>query len=86
MTERIVCNDPGVETLREEVVRCRDCKHMRETTTPSMLFDDETFTVRRCSADQWSTASLMPMHSVEPNGFCAWGERRNDGEDEQGEG
>ena len=62
----------------EEIVRCRDCKHMRETTTPSMLFADETFTVRRCGADQWSTASLMPMHSVTPDGFCAWGERKSE--------
>jgi len=69
------CDDLFIQ--REEIVRCKDCKHMSEVTERSMLFNDETFTVHRCGADQWSTASLMPLHKVKPDGFCAWGERRD---------
>lgn len=80
MTEYIYATDEheGHWLTGEEIVRCRDCQHMREVTMPSMLFDDETFTSYRCGADQWSTASLMPMHSVKLDGFCAWGERKVD--------
>lgn len=39
--------------LREEIVRCHDCKFKNES---------------------WNCAS--PYYNVEPDGFCAWGERR----------
>lgn len=67
MSERIICNDNGGE-LREEIVRCRDC---------ICLSDDQ----RRCARfalplfeedGGWTEVGI----EVEPDGFCAWGERR----------
>lgn len=43
---------------REEIVRCRDCKH---------FVDDE----HEC--ERWSGE----YHYAEPDGFCAWGDRRD---------
>lgn len=62
MTERIICNDNGGE-LREEIVRCKDCK---EFTFGS----DEYATVDWC--DYWGA------YVESPDGFCAWGERETD--------
>jgi len=48
------------QAQREEIVRCRDCKHLHE---------------------QWSGYECERFsgeyHRAEPNGFCAWGERRD---------
>lgn len=44
---------------REEIVRCKDCKHYTE---------DEMEYYHYCGS--W-------CEQVEPNGFCAWGERRD---------
>ena len=52
----------------EEIVRCRDCKH--HVDTPK----------RGCRCYHWMTLDCYenPVPSeVEPNGFCAWGERRD---------
>ena len=48
----------------EEIVRCRDCKHYqpKEAEFLSCRFVYKDFV-------QWRNA--------EPNGFCAWGERRD---------
>lgn len=48
-------------TLKERVVRCRDCKHYTE---------DEAEYYHYCGS--W-------CEQVEPDGYCAWGERRADG-------
>ena len=47
---------------REEVVRCRDCKDYRDS--------DAT-----CHSWQWHNWDAAI--EVDPNGFCAWGERRD---------
>lgn len=48
-----------------EVVRCRDCEYS--------MFDKE------CSRiDPWVDETWF---AIEPDGFCAWGERRDDGND-----
>lgn len=49
-----------VSQLREEIVRCRDCRRYT---------DDEMEYCHYCN--RW-------CEQVEPDGFCAWGER-NDG-------
>jgi len=61
--------------VREEIVRCRDCKHLYEESrcTSVGLVD-----VLMCESEQWSTSSLMPSHEVKPGGFCKWGERRSE--------
>lgn len=44
----------------EEIVRCRDCKHLKERKTrPEHVCD--------FGVEHWGT---------EPDGFCSWGERR----------
>ena len=60
--ENLVVDTFSKNSLREEIVRCRDCKHADEVETRyagiqygCLRFDDTT---------------------VEPDGFCAWGERR----------
>lgn len=50
---------------REEIVRCRDCKHYVEDPDPidpgwPMMCEDSG------------------RDMVKPDGFCAWGERRGD--------
>lgn len=61
MTERIICNDNGGE-LREEIVRCSDCK----------CCDEEHYVAwgRVWHCEQFG--------DVKPDGFCAWPERRED--------
>lgn len=63
---------------REEIVRCRDCKHFCEDRHDTSIGWVSVFV---CNSEQWSTASLMPSHKVKPDGFCAWAER-NEGGDE----
>jgi len=52
------------ECTGEEIVRCRDCKYYqpKEGAMLSCKFEYHGFT-------QWKLA--------EPDGFCAWGERRS---------
>ena len=57
-----------------ELVRCRDCKHFSEDRRDTSIGWVGVFV---CDSEQWSTSSLMPSHKVEPDGFCAWGERRH---------
>ena len=54
-----------LEEPRERVVRCRDCKRYnpKEGKMLACKFEYGEFT-------QW--------RSAEPDGFCAWGERRAD--------
>ena len=51
------------EEYREEIVRCRDCRHYRERVNGCVEFGDE---------------SRGEYAKVEPDGFCAWGERRSE--------
>lgn len=80
------CEDDLVQ--REEVVRCMDCKWF----TPEYEYLEkreygvfETFVEppdcgnpERCSHHYDSVSrKMVPVHVVtQPNGFCAWGERR----------
>lgn len=59
----------------ERIVRCRDCVHCYEDRRNTAIGWVDRFA---CDSKQWSTSSLMPSHTIEPNGYCAWGERRND--------
>lgn len=45
--------------VREEIVRCRDCKYYEPNTYSHF------------------TCEMLTFH-VEPDGFCAWGVRRED--------
>lgn len=52
-------NGTFTQKRREEIVRCRDCKHYT---------DDEMEYYHYCGS--W-------CEQVTPDGFCAWGERRD---------
>ena len=67
MTERIICNDNGGE-LREEIVRCKDCKRFIPQGTHR--FDDGVVNKDTCSVIRGFVVQ------IDPDGFCAWGERR----------
>lgn len=60
-----------------KVVRCRDCVHCYEDRRNTAIGWVDRFV---CDSKQWSTSSLMPSHTIEINGFCAWGERRGEKE------
>ena len=51
-----------------EVVRCRDCKHYEQRAEVRK----QTFTV---SSEPWCNKLVK---CVEPDGFCAWGVRKDD--------
>lgn len=55
-----------------EIVRCRDCMHYRFVDR-SDIFHDERHNDRFCL--RFVDGKRM---EVEPEGFCAWGERKND--------
>lgn len=53
----------GTDKLREEIVRCRDCKHCRR--------DDSRWHCSELMFDiDWVTSDTAP------DSFCAWGERK----------
>ena len=68
MSERIICNDNGGE-LREEIVRCRDCKFYKPRDGATL----------NCRFEHPTMPNLVQWRIAEPDGFCAWGKRRNDG-------
>ena len=54
----------------EEIVRCRDCKHYHFKDCSHIFNDDrhnDSFCLRFVDGKRME---------VEPDGFCAWGERR----------
>ena len=57
----------GTDKLREEIVRCRDCKHAEPDDSGRSYYKDMLW----CS--ELGGDDSMP---VEPNDFCAWGERK----------
>lgn len=73
MTERIICNDNGGE-LREEIVRCRDCKHVGHIPDfqPDKRFKPCDYWW--CEAE-WCEGLEGDNPTVEPDWFCACGER-----------
>ena len=63
-----------VEQLREEIVRCRDCKlfdsHYLKCFRPVLYFDDDY-------NPHWTDeTTFTAVTDATPDGFCAWGERK----------
>lgn len=73
MSEYIYATDEheGHWLTGEEIVRCRDCKHF--TTRGTHVFDDGK--TNECYCEFIRAYRLQ----ITPDGFCAWGERRDDG-------
>ena len=61
---RMIHDAPTVDAV--EVVRCQDCKHFVQ----SEPYDP-------CECMKWTVK--WGVAYVNPNGFCSYGERRNDG-------
>ncbi len=58
--------------LQEPIVRCRDCKHY--IAPGAIHFDDGTTNLDACSIVR------TYMVKITPDGFCAWGARKEGGE------
>lgn len=57
-----------------EIVRCRDCRYMHTVRHWLGMDVDECW----LHADRESGA--LGKERTEPDGYCAWGERRSDGQ------
>lgn len=64
-------NGTFTQKRHEEIVRCRDCKHCREHDMRAYGADRNQLL---CHHFSMSSGAGWP---VEPDGFCAWGERRD---------
>lgn len=65
--ENLVIDTFSKNSLREEIVRCRDCKHYYEADN---YHPQGNYTSHCCKYfDTYND-------EVAPDGFCAWGERR----------
>ena len=73
LKERICMVDESLIalTVKEEVVRCRDCKH-------SLLFGTECRHFAAYEPIAGGDEYEEVTYSVSSDGFCAWGERRED--------
>lgn len=84
--------DEGVFERAEQIVRCRDCKHLDDSEyrrwdsalaenygEPPLFCDLLSFNEWRMDGDR--RVAETTFAEVEPDGFCAWGERRDDGND-----
>lgn len=58
-------------TIREEIVRCRDCRHMR-TIDLSVYYGEHKHDLDICIRVDGVQLN------AEPDGFCKWSERRTD--------
>lgn len=64
----------GTANLREEIVRCRDCENAQ------VLHPLNPITGVPAGIEYWRCAHFWnadELCDVEPDGFCAWGERRD---------
>lgn len=80
MSEYIFWQDDSGLYMREEIVRCRDCKHAHPVFWPEC--DDVPDDWVDCTGplvETWDYYDDEPKDNpVRPDGFCAWGERRGD--------
>ena len=56
----------------EPIVRCRDCKHFETDECKCRYF------VTPCTPDGAIVNRAMLSLNVDPDGFCAWGERKDE--------
>lgn len=77
MTEYII-NLDGMFTIipdeLEEIVRCCDCKHYM--AVDEIFSDEDDITIYGCELLKWKGASFGFEEPTDPDGFCAWGERK----------
>lgn len=73
MSEHIYWQDDSGLYKREEIVRCRDCKH----------YEYWEFRDGRTAHDCARGGDYL--FDTEPDGFCAWAERKEKGKGNDGE-
>jgi len=87
MSEYIIEYDDSLEIdmftradLREEIVRCRDCKHYRIVDEVHYMDGDgwDDIPVYGCTYLALAHARIDDdmQEPQDPDGFCAWGEKR----------
>lgn len=78
MSEHIYWQDDSGLYKREEVVRCRDCAFAYRVHWPvSCDVPPEFLNCHGPLVSLWDYENDEPKDNpVEPDGFCAWGERR----------
>lgn len=67
------------ERALQEVVRCRDCQHARHYHPLNLRTGKPCEKYEEWFCDWHSNAE--GASEVEPDGFCAWGERKDDSDD-----
>jgi len=70
--------DVMVLRQREEIVRCRDCKHANHYHPLDWRTGRSHETLEEWYCNWHSNAE--GASEIEPDGYCAWGERRGDAE------
>ena len=63
-------------SMREEIVRCKDCKFY--TDQPGISGEKPNREYCYKYSDWNSEWDYDDYHYVEPDGFCKWGERKDD--------
>lgn len=75
MSEFIYDWTPNKQHPKEEIVRCRDCElfngYHGKCHRPATVIDPDGNVFLTDEED-----GFMSMTDAEPDGFCAWGERR----------
>lgn len=72
--------DVMLSRQHEEIVRCRDCRHFNgyhgkcHRQKGGVLIDD--YSTRRLE----DLGDVLVLNDAEPNGYCAWGERKEGSE------
>lgn len=64
----------GGDFVREEIVRCRDCKHAHHYHPLDWRTGKPHDTLEEWYCDWHSNPE--GASEIEPDGFCAWGERK----------
>lgn len=60
--------------LGKRIVRCKDCKYLHEYEKKTWA-NNIPYKVQQC--EYWADSTWGSVE-IEPDGFCAWGERRQD--------
>ena len=87
MSEHIFWQDDSGLYRREEIVRCRDCKHLDDSeykrwdNSLAECYGEPPLSCNLLSINEWRMDGdrrvvETSFAEVEPDGFCAWGERR----------
>lgn len=65
---------PDYIDMNQEIVRCMDCKHMHTVR------DWTGYDVDECWLHADRESGALGKNRTEPDGFCAWAERKEGGE------